>query len=95
MEPGRKSALRIEYCIRCNWRLRAAWYAQEILSTFENELSEVALVPSATAGHFSISIDDEQLFDRKSHGGFLEVKRVKRRVRDRVAPNRNLGHIDG
>jgi selenoprotein W-related protein len=35
----------IEYCTQCRWLLRAAWLAQELLTTFEQELGEVALVP--------------------------------------------------
>jgi selenoprotein W-related protein len=37
--------LEIEYCTRCRWLLRAAWMAQELLTTFEAELGEVALQP--------------------------------------------------
>src|SRR5215475_1923614 len=37
--------LEIEYCRQCRWLLRAAWLAQELLTTFEKELGEVALVP--------------------------------------------------
>jgi selenoprotein W-related protein len=36
----------IEYCTQCRWLLRAAWLAQELLTTFEHELGEVALVPN-------------------------------------------------
>lgn len=33
----------IHYCTGCKWLLRSVWMAQEFLSTFEDELSEVAL----------------------------------------------------
>ena len=39
--------VQIEYCTQCRWLLRAAWMAQELLATFESELGEVALVPTA------------------------------------------------
>lgn len=35
------------------------------------------------------------LWDRKVHGGFPEVKGLKRAVRDFVQPERGLGHVDG
>ena len=35
------------------------------------------------------------LWDRKIHGGFPEVKGLKRAVRDFVQPERGLGHVDG
>ncbi len=74
--------------------LRAAWYAQELLSTFEKELGEVALVPSEEAGIFEIRLNGESLVSRKALGRFPEAKAVKRLVRDRLAPDRDLGHVD-
>ena len=35
----------IEYCTQCRWLLRAAWMAQELLTTFAADLGEVALQP--------------------------------------------------
>ena len=35
----------IRYCTQCRWLLRAAWLAQELLSTFGTELGEEALAP--------------------------------------------------
>jgi selenoprotein W-related protein len=84
--------LEINYCTQCRWLLRAAWYAQELLSTFEQELGEVALVPG-TGGVFRIALDGELLWDRKERG-FPELPVLKRLVRDRVAPDRALGHTD-
>lgn len=34
-----QAALAIEYCTGCRWLLRAAWMAQELLTTFEKELA--------------------------------------------------------
>jgi selT/selW/selH-like putative selenoprotein len=36
----------IAYCIGCRWMLRAAYFAQELLSTFGNEIASISLVPS-------------------------------------------------
>jgi len=137
----------IKYCTQCRWMLRAAYFAQELLSTFgppsasnkasANEppcptcsthdgtcahipsstqssgpstntiplatsLAEVALQP-ATGGIFLVeltySAGEEgtrtvQLWDRKSAGGFPETKELKRRVRDHLDPQRDLGHVD-
>lgn len=85
--------VRIEYCTGCKWLLRAAWTAQELLSTFEKELAEVALVPAAS-GVFRVSLDEEVLWDRKRDGGFPEASELKRLVRDRIQPDRNLGHCE-
>ena len=35
----------IAYCTQCQWLLRAAWMAQELLLTFGTDLGEVALSP--------------------------------------------------
>ena len=40
----------IRYCTQCRWLLRAAWMAQELLTTFDGDLGEVALIP-ATGGY--------------------------------------------
>lgn len=85
--------LEIEYCARCNFLLRAAWLAQELLTTFAEELGEVSLQPS-TGGVFEIRLDGETLWSRKAEGRFPEAKEIKQRVRDRIAPAKSLGHSD-
>ncbi|MDY7085501.1 MAG: SelT/SelW/SelH family protein [Actinomycetota bacterium] len=89
----RTPRLEIEYCTQCRWLLRAAWTAQELLTTFQKELGEVALVPGI-GGVFEIRLDDELLWSRKEQSGFPELPELKRLVRDRVAPGRSLGHTD-
>lgn len=74
--------------------LRAAWMAQEILSTFDQDISEISLKPDHTGGIFEIYVNDELIFSRSANSGFPEVKELKQMVRDKVAPGRNLGHID-
>jgi selenoprotein W-related protein len=83
----------IAYCTQCRWLMRAAWMAQELLTTFETELAEVALIPG-TGGIFEVRVDGEPVWSRKTDGGFPEPKELKQRVRDRVAPDRDLGHAD-
>lgn len=88
-----KPRVEIEYCTGCRWLARAAWMAQELLGTFEQDLSGVTLVPG-TDGIFDIRIDGDTVWSRKTEAGFPEMKELKQRVRDRVAPGRDLGHID-
>jgi selenoprotein W-related protein len=83
----------ITYCTQCQWLLRAGWMAQELLSTFGTDLSEVALVPG-TGGVFEISCDGNIIWERKRDGGFPEAKFLKQRVRDVIDPGRDLGHAD-
>jgi len=73
--------------------MRAAWMAQELLVTFETELGEVALVPG-TGGIFDVKLDGELIYSRKEAGRFPESKELKQLVRDRIAPDRPLGHSD-
>lgn len=89
-----KPTINIEYCPKCNWLLRAAYMAQEFLTTFDGELKAVALQPSDVSGSFSISIDGKKIFDRKEYGGFPEIKELKQMIRDVVNPGKNLGHSD-
>ena len=88
-----KPHLAITYCTQCNWLLRAAWMAQEVLQTFSVEMGEVSLVPG-TGGIFEIRLDGELIWERKRDGGFPDIKVLKRMVRDRVDPDRSLGHTD-
>ena len=88
-----KPRIAITYCRQCNWMLRATWMAQELLSTFADGLGEVALVP-ATGGVFRIEYEGELVWERKRDGGFPDAKVLKQRVRDRLYPERQLGHID-
>jgi selenoprotein W-related protein len=82
----------IEYCTGCRFLLRAGWLAQELLTTFEEELAEVALIPGH-GGVFEVRVDGERVWSRAEQG-FPEPVAVKRAVRDRVAPDRSLGHTD-
>ena len=66
---------------------------QELLTTFERELTEVALRPG-DEGVFEISLDGEVIWSRAAAGRFPELKELKQLVRDRVAPDRALGHSD-
>ncbi|MEW5707870.1 SelT/SelW/SelH family protein [Pelomicrobium sp. G1] len=88
-----KPRVEIRYCTQCRWLLRAAWLAQELLTTFESELGEVALIPGS-GGIFEVRVDGELLWSRKDEGRFPEAKELKQRLRDRVAPGKDLGHSE-
>lgn len=88
-----KPTITIRYCTQCNWLLRSAWMAQELLSTFSQEIGALTLLPD-TGGVFEIHIDEELIWERGRDGGFPDVKTLKQMVRDRIDPDRQLGHID-
>jgi selenoprotein W-related protein len=91
--PARAGRVVITYCTQCRWLLRAQWYQGELLTTFADHLVEVALAPG-TGGVFRVEVDGETVWNRKRDGGFPDVVELKRRVRDRVAPDLDLGHAD-
>ncbi|MEM9160077.1 MAG: SelT/SelW/SelH family protein [Verrucomicrobiota bacterium] len=93
MDDIKKPRLSILYCKQCRWLLRAAWLGQELLTTFQDELGEVALQPDS-GGILEVRLNGELLFSRKEAGRFPEAKEIKQLVRDRIAPNRDLGHSD-
>ena len=74
--------------------MRAAWMAQEMLTTFNEELQGILLKPSEVSGRYTICIDEKKIFDRKENGGFPEIKELKQVVRDEIAPGKSLGHAD-
>ena len=86
-------SIRITYCTQCNWMLRAAWMAQELLSSFGADLGEVTLVPG-TGGIYEIHCSGELIWERKRDGGFPDAAEIKRRVRDKAWPEKQLGHLD-
>jgi selenoprotein W-related protein len=90
----RTPRLEIEYCTQCRWLLRAGWMAQELLTTFQAELGEVALIPG-TGGILDVRLDGAVVWSRAAEGRFPELKELKQRVRDTIAPGRSLGHSDG
>ena len=89
-----KPYIEIEYCTKCRWLLRASWISQELLSTFSNELSGISLLPSEVAGIFEVRCGNDIIWERSKKGGMPEIKLLKQKVRDLVAPERDLGHID-
>lgn len=93
MTDAPKPRIAIAYCTQCQWLLRAGWMAQELLSTFGDDLGEVSLVPGS-GGVFRIDYEGEPIWERKRDGGFPDARTLKRLVRDRLDPSRSLGHID-
>ncbi|MGM9478369.1 SelT/SelW/SelH family protein [Pedobacter sp. GSP4] len=89
-----KPLINITYCPKCGWMLRSAYMAQEILTTFTEEIKGVALLPSETAGVFTIKVDEKLIFDRKQMQRFPEIKELKQLIRDEVNPSMHLGHSD-
>ena len=87
------SRIEIKYCRQCGWLLRATWMAQELLSTFPEELTEVALSPGV-GGVFEIRVEGELVWSRKDKGRFPDIKELKLIVRDIAAPDKDLGHSE-
>ena len=88
-----KRLVTIEYCTGCNWLLRAGWMAQELLQSFGEDLGGVTLVPGY-GGTYEVRLDGDLLWERKRDGGFPEAKELKKRLRDRIDPARDMGHLD-
>jgi selenoprotein W-related protein len=83
----------IEYCTQCRWLLRAAWVAQELLTTFQDDIGELVLIPG-TGGVFDVRAGGELIWSRAAAGRFPDIKELKQLVRDRIAPGKDLGHSD-
>lgn len=88
-----KNKVEIIYCSQCRWLLRAAWMSQELLSTFDQELTSLTLIPG-TGGIFEIRVNKQLVWSRKEKNGFPDIKELKQLVRDVIAPKKELGHID-
>ncbi len=88
-----KSRIEIEYCTQCRWMLRATWLAQEILQTFDEHISEIALRPGS-GGVFRVRVNQTTVWDRATDGAMPELRILKQRIRDIAAPEKSLGHTD-
>ena len=89
-----KPLIEIEYCTKCRWLLRASWIAQELLSTFSDDIRGVSLIPGNETGIFEIRGDRNIIWERGKKKGLPEIKELKRKVRDVVTPDKDLGHIE-
>ena len=85
--------IEIRYCTQCRWLLRATWIAQELLTTFEQEIDELSLLPGG-GGIFEVIVNGNAVWSRKDAGRFPDISELKQLVRDEIAPDRDLGHAD-
>ncbi|TWU23712.1 SelT/SelW/SelH family protein [Bythopirellula polymerisocia] len=85
--------IEIHYCKQCRWLLRAAWMAQELLTTFDEEITTLTLKPG-TGGIFEVRVNSTLIWSRADEGRFPDIKELKQRVRDQVAPEKDLGHSE-
>ncbi|KAK4055171.1 hypothetical protein OIV83_000451 [Microbotryomycetes sp. JL201] len=93
----------IEFCDRCRWIHRATWTQTELFMTFAGALQAITLVPRSapdTGGRFRVWLymqaDEAPIlaWDRKTEGGFPELKELKQRIRNLISPEQSLGHSD-
>jgi selenoprotein W-related protein len=87
--PGPR--VEIAYCTKCRFLLRAAWMAEELLTTFGAELGEVALRPGS-GGIFEVALDGTVIASNRDHAPMPDPADVKRAIRDRISPERKIGH---
>ncbi len=90
----KRPTIEITYCRLCGWGLRSGWMAQELLTTFAEEIGSVTLTPDATGGLFEVCVDGEMIWSRTEQSRLPEITELKQIVRDRIAPGRSLGHVD-
>ncbi|MEX2568399.1 MAG: SelT/SelW/SelH family protein [Cyclobacteriaceae bacterium] len=88
-----ENKVEIHYCTQCKWMLRAVWMGQELLTTFDGEITELTLKPG-TGGVFEVRANGQLVWSRKDRGRFPEITELKQLVRDVVAPAKPLGHSD-
>lgn len=81
---------------------RASWTQTELLLTFPTPAIRTSslqpLTSPETGGRFRVWLDMGEgfqlIWDRKTEGGFPELKVLKQRVRNIVQPDKDLGHSD-
>ncbi|QLG72905.1 hypothetical protein HG535_0D06140 [Zygotorulaspora mrakii] len=78
--------INIIFCIKCKWNLRSAWYLQELLQTFGEQIGEISMIPGPSGefkitGQLTANSEPICIWDRKIHNGFPESKLLKQKVR--------------
>ena len=84
----RSPRVEIANCTQCRWPLSAARRV-----TFDAASGAAALAPGA-GGVFEVRMDDTPVWSQRDEGRFPEAKELKQRVRDIVAPEVVLGHLE-
>ncbi len=59
----------ITYCTQCRWLLRAAWTAQELLTTFESELGGVLAFLDVLLGRAALIVEGDDALGRTAQVG--------------------------
>lgn len=76
MAPVALPRVAITYCTQCRWMLRAAYFGQELLSTFGLQIGEIALIP-ATGGLFTVELTYKQSAEATNgQDQDVEIKKV-------------------
>jgi len=97
LKPTTAPTLSITYCTGCRWFYRAAYFGLELLTTFDNEINSITLIPSRPpdkGGQFTVAVDGTVIWDRAEKGRFPELKELKQFIRDQLALTKDLGHSD-
>lgn len=88
-----KKVIEIEFCVKCNWLMRSAWMAQELILTFGKDLKAVSLIPG-DGGIFEIRTDKIIIWSFKEKRRFPDIKELKQLARNIISPEKDLGHLD-
>ncbi|GMH87537.1 hypothetical protein TrST_g13301 [Triparma strigata] len=98
--PG---SLKIVFCDGCGWFARSQWYSYELFQTFHTRrlqkgleplISETTIAASENAGDWRMEINNQLVWDRRTDGGFPDLKLVKNRVKEVLDPSVDLGHSE-
>lgn len=63
--------------------LRAAWTAAELLTSFQEHIDGLTLIPGHR-GVFEVTVNGDLIYSKKATGKFPELSDLKRKVADMV-----------
>lgn len=72
--------IEIQYCTSWNYLPKAASLADEILSTFKQDISRLVLVPS-DGGRFEVSFDGDLVFSKLAEKRFPENAEIMGQIK--------------
>lgn len=69
----------ITYCAPCQFLARAAWIAQELLTTFQEYTQAMELVPGR-GGILDVAVNGEVVFSKATAGRYPELRELKEAI---------------
>ena len=85
-----KSSMQIEFCRRCRYHLRAAWWVGELFNLYAGNLATLRLVDGEFSS-FEVTLNGELIHSKLKTGKFPEFDELKEVIGARIMERAEAG----